>query len=246
VPFRFWKKPQRKTVLQDWCAELPAEKSQVFDFAVAQTKPAHTMFSVALDDALMLRRSGKLELARDQAEVSRDLCERFTAALECLLDVVERHANNFGLLPSVASLDPTSFYGEPAKRRATVNSVLSGVLFGARKRFLHKVRTLGEIASESAEEYSLATAEVSGRGAPKIDWDRLSWLQYDLTTALGEATVMLKSFLISLPSGQVIAFRHRLTTALSAMQARPERKPQRTSPANSPVHDRRAPAFRRE
>jgi hypothetical protein len=246
VPFRFWKTQQRKTVLQDWCAKLPSEKLQVFNYFVAQTKPAHTMFSVALDDALMLRRSGKLELARDQAEVSRDLCERFAAALECLLDIVERHANHFGLLPSVESLDPMNFHGETAKRRATVNSLLSDVLFGARKRFLHKVKTLGEITSESADEYSAMTAEVSGRRASKEDWDRLNRLQYDLTTVLGEATVMLKSFLFSLPSGQVISFGRRLATALTAMQARPKRKTQRTSLANSPVPDRRAPAFRRE
>jgi hypothetical protein len=246
VPLRFWKTQSRKTLLQDWCAKLPAEKSQVFNYFVAQTKPAHTIFSVALDEALMLRGSGKLELARDQAEVSRNLCERFAAALECLLDVVERHANHFGLLPSVESLDPTNFHGETAKRKATLNSLLSGVLFGARKRFLHKVKTLGEIASESAEEYNAMAAEASGRKSSKDAWERLNELQYDLTTVLGEATVMLKSFLFSLPSGQVITFGHRLETALTAMQARPKRKTQRALPANSAVPDRRMPAFHRE
>jgi hypothetical protein len=242
----FWKPNRPKSVRQDWRTELPSEKSQVYAYALEQAEPAHAIFSVALDQALLFRRSGKHEMARDLADVSAELCVRFAAALECLLNVVERHADNFGLLPSVVPLDPMFFEGQTAKRAAKMNSLLSGVLFGGRKRFLHKVRTLGEMASSIADEYCVMTSEVSEGSSSKQDWEHLSLLQYDLTTSLSEAAVMLKSFIISLPPGEVVGFRDRLAKALLALQAAPQRMSPRRSPGIPAVADRRAPAFRRE
>jgi hypothetical protein len=241
---RFWKTQQRKSVHQDWRSELPKEKSQVYAYALAQAEPAHTIFSIALNEALMLRRSGKHEMAGDQADVSAELCLRFAETLECLLNVVERHADNFGLLPSVKPLDPLYFRGETAKRAATMNSLLSGVLFGGRKRFLHKLRTLGEMACEMAVEYRQATAEISDGSARKHDWDQLGDLQYDLTTSLSEADVMLKSFIVSLPAGQVLAFRERLATALASMEAAPKRMPVGPSFAGFDRTSQRAPKLK--
>ena len=182
--------------------------------------------------------------------VSAELCVRFAAALECILNVVERHADNFSLLPSVKALDPFFFRGETAKRAANMNSLLSGVLLSGRKRFLHKLRTLGEIACEISEEYCASTAEVCEAGSTKQAWEKLSMLQYDLTTSLSETAVMLKSFIISLPPGQEIAFRTRLTTALAAMEAAPKRmpagpsfaRPNRTSQRTSKLKSRAASA----
>lgn len=242
----FWKRIKRRSLLHDWHAELPYEKSQVFDYAVGQAKPAYVIFSMALNEALMLRRSGRHDMARDQVEVSAELCVRFAGTLECLLDVVERHADNFGLLPSVKALDPLFFRGETAKRAAAVNSLLSDVLFGQHNRFLHKVRTLGEMACEIAEEYRLMTSEVCKGTSSKQEWDRLSSLQYDLTTSLSEATVMLKSFIISLPAGEVIAFRERLAKALLTSQAAARHSSQRAPQRRPAVIDRRALTFRRE
>lgn len=221
----FGKTQQPKSVHQDWRAELPTDLSLVYAFAFAQVQPAHTIFSMALDQALMLRRSGKHEMACDQAEVSAELCVRFAAVLECLLDVLERHADNFGLLPSEKALDSFFFRGETAKRAANMNSLLSSVLLSGRKRFLHKLGTLGEIARVIAEEYRASATEISEGSSTKQEWEKLSVLQYDLTTSLSETAVMLKSFIISLPPGQVIGFRDRLTTALAAMQAAPKRMP---------------------
>jgi hypothetical protein len=248
VPLRFWKPNRPKSVRQDWHAELPLEKSLVYAYALEQAQPAHHSFSVTLDQALSYRRSGKHEMARGLADVSAELCVRFAAALECLLNVVERHADNFGLLPSVAPLNPEFFEGATAKRAAQLNSLLSDVLFGERKRFLHKVRTLGEMACSIAEEYRVMTSEVSERSSPatKAIWDHLSLLQYDLTTSLSEATVMLKSFIISLPPGEVIGFRDRLAKALLAMQAAPQHLPPKKSPGIPAVPDRRASALRGE
>ena len=249
MPLRFWKPNRPKSVRQDWHAELPPEKSQVYAYALEQTKPAHHSFSVALDQALMFRRSGRHEMACGLADVSAELCVRFAAALECLLNVVERHADNFGLLPSVAPLNPMLFEGETARRAANMNALLSDVLFGERKRFLHKVRTLGEMACDIAEEYRMMTCEVS-EGSPssstRQNWDHLSLLQYDLTTSLSEATVTLKSFIVSLPPGEVIGFRNRLAKALLVMQAAPQRMAPKKSPGIPAVPNRRASAFRGE
>jgi hypothetical protein len=242
----FWKRNKHRSLRQDWHTELPSEKSQVFDYAVAQAQPAYVIFSMALNEALMLRRSGKHEMARSQVEVSAELCARFTDTLECLLDVVERHADNFGLLPSVSPLEPLFFVGETAKRAAALNSLLSTVLFRQHTRFLHKVRTLGEMAGKIAAEFRVMTAELAEGRSSKEDWDRLGFLQYDLTTSLSEAIVVLKSFIISLPSGEVIAFRERLAKALLASQAA-TRHTSPLAPQRRPaVIDRRAPAFRRE
>jgi hypothetical protein len=248
VPLRFWKPNSPKSVRQDWHAELPPEKSKVYAYALEQAEPAHHSFSVALDQALLFRRSGKHKMACDLADVSAELCIRFATALECVLNVVERHADNFGLLPSVAPLNPMLFEGQTAKRAANMNSLLSDVLFGGRKRFLHKVRTVGEMACDIAEEFRVMTTEVSEGASPstKAIWDHLSLLQYDLTTSLSEATVMLKSFIVCLPPGEVIGFRDRLAKALLAMQAAPQHLPPKKSPGIPAVPDRRASAFRGE
>ena len=237
-----WKRLRRNPIRQDWHAELPTEKSRAFTYALAQTQPAYVIFSMALEDAIVLRKSGKLDMARDQADVAAALCSRFARALECLLDVVERHADNFGLLPNVNPLNPLFFVGDSARRAAAMNSILSTVLFRQRTCFLHKVRTLGEIAARTATEYRLMTTEVSEGISNPDGWDLLKAMQYDLTTSLSEATVILKSFIVSLPPGEVEPFCDRLSVALAASQA----APQTQSVEHPAVTDRLAPAFRRE
>ena len=246
MSLRFWKSIRRKSVSQDWRSELPLEKSQVYTFALAQAEPAYNIFSVTLDQAILLSRSGKMQLAGDQVELSAELCVRFAAALECLLNVVERHADSFGLVPSVKPLDPLFFAGETARRAAKMNLLLSTVLFKQSTCFLHKVRTLGEMAAKIAEEYRLMTATLTGGNSNKQSWDHLSMLQDDLTTSLSEATVMLKSFIISLPPGEVNAFADRLAKALLAMQAAPQRMSPKKLHGNPAVPDRRASAIRGE
>jgi hypothetical protein len=204
---------------------------------------------MALEEAIVLRKSGKLEMARDQADVSAELCSRFASALECLLDVVERHADNFGLLPTVSPLNPLFFVGDTARRAAAMNTILSTVLFRQRTCFLHKVRTLGEIAAKTAEEYRQMTAEVSEGISNSNGWDLLKAMQYDLTTSLSEATVILKSFIVSLPPGEVEAFCERLSSALAASRATSQSQSVGVPavPVGVPaVTDRLAPAFRRE
>jgi hypothetical protein len=126
------------------------------------------------------------------------------------------------------------FVGETARSAARMNFILSNVLYRQHTRFLHKVRTLGEMVCNIAEEYRVTAVEVFELVSATQGWDHLSALQYDLTTSLREATVMLKSFLVSLPTREVETFRDRLAAALLALQAAPA------------VTDSRAPAYRRE
>lgn len=222
-----------RTVRQDWRAELSADKLRVFQYALGEVNPAHVIYSIALDEAIALRKSGRIGLACEQASVSADLCDRFAGALDCLLQAVSRHARYFGTLPSVDPLDPEFFTGSTARKAASMNSVLSLVLFTQNNRFLHKLWTLGEMASDIGTEYRARVAQVVGElnSSLQEDWEELSSLQYDLTTSLQESIVVLKSFLVSLPGGEVDSFRDQLVVSLAS---------------SSSLVDRRAVAFRRQ
>lgn len=223
---RLSRKPcPERTVRQDWHAELSAEKSQVYMDVLGEVQSAHVIYSIALNEALALRKWGRVSLAREQVSISADLCERFAGSLENLLDGLERHAQHFGTLPTVAPLDPACFLGETAGKAAAINSLLSTVLFGQQSRFLHKVRTLGEMTSDLSAEYrvwAMAVCEGSGASAAE-NWEQLGTLQFDLTSSLGEATIMLKSFLLELPGKEVASLRDRLKASLSAAPAVPDR-----------------------
>jgi hypothetical protein len=225
--------PEKGTVRKDWHAELSPEKTFVYDQALLEVETAHAIYSVALDEAITLQKLGRCVLAREEAGVSADLCGRFAAALEGMLGTLEDHAKQFGTLPNAAPLNPGHFVGSTARHAASLNSMLSNVLFGERSRFLHKLRTLGEITSDLAIEYRMEAVQVSEGSAisSKSGWQHLGTLQFDLTTSLREATVVFKSFLVVLPRNEVASFKKCLMESLSAAPA---------------VADRRAAAFRRE
>jgi len=174
-----------------------------------------------------------MDLACEQVTVSADLCDRFAGSLEGLVQALGMHARYFGTLPSVNPLDPEFFTGSTARKAASMNSLLSHVLFKQNNRFLHKLWTLGEMASDIGIEYRALVMQVAeGMNASvQQDWEQLSSLQFDLTTSLRETTVVLKSFLVSLPGAEVGCFRDGLVESLAAA---------------SSVADRRAVAFRRQ
>jgi hypothetical protein len=225
--------PSSRIVRRDWCSELPEEKRKVFEYALGEVNPAHVIYSMSLDEAITLRKSGQFTLACEQANVSADLCDRFAAALEALLDAMERHAQYLCILPTVNPLDPDSFAGETARKAASMNSLLSRVLFQKNNRFSHKLWTLAKMVSNIKIEYHDVTSQVAhGSSVPLCEgWELLSSLQFDLTTSLREATIMLKSFLVSLPGADVEPFRDRLVVSFELA---------------SRVTDRRAVVFRRE
>src|SRR5690348_12197129 len=47
------------SVQEDWSAWLPAAKAEAFDFSVRQLELLYGMFSVSLNEAFELRRTGK-------------------------------------------------------------------------------------------------------------------------------------------------------------------------------------------
>lgn len=236
--FRKWRKlrgraPQKGAVRKDWHTELSPEKTSVYDNARAEVETAHAIYSVALDEAISLQKLGRFILAREEAGVSADLCGRFAAALEGMLDTLEDHAKHYGTLPNAVPLNPGHFVGDTARHAASLNSMLSNVLWGERNRFLHKLRTLSEITSDLAAEYRVEAIQVSeGSGASSRNgWKQLGNLQFDLTSSLREATVVFKSFLVVLPRNEVAEFGKSLMASLSAAPA---------------VANRRAAEFRRQ
>jgi hypothetical protein len=220
---RLSRKPRAgNTVRQNWRAELPADKLLLNTHILGILESAHVIFSIALNEAIGLRRSSHLHQAREHARVSGELCVRFADALENLLTLMERHAQNFGTVPAVEPLNPDFFHGPTARKSASVNSGLSSVLFSSRSRFFHKMRTLGEMASNIGAEYQAVAANLSAKSndAAAKELEFLSTLQFDLTTALGEATVVLKSFLTELPTAQLASFQNRVMAALTSVPAK--------------------------
>ncbi len=224
---------KKRTVLQDWRAQLSAEKAELFCSVRRKLETSYSVYSVVLDEALAMRRQGRLGVARDNAGVSADLCGRFAADLESMLDALERHAEHFVTPPAFKPLNPEGFHSESARHKAQIHNGLAFVVFSRHFGFLHKIRTLNKITSNLCAEYLGAViAIVEGSNiSPEQGWQHLRHLQYDLTTVFRESEILLKSFLVQLPGNDVRTFGENISTALS------------TAPA---IADRRVAAFRRQ
>lgn len=226
---RFWTKGRprkRRTVFQDWYARLCPEKGDVFEDCVSGIEVFHRTFSVALNEALEFKKSGRYGPVRHQVAISADLCERFAPQLAGLFLALEQHSQHYGTLPSVDALEPENFRGDAARGLARRNLNLSVVLWGQNNRFLFKLRSLHEITSCSAVAYreaAIRVVEGSSIG-PRQDWAALDSCHYDLTTALSEAKVLLKSFLVALPDEEIQYFRERLALCTSAMRTEADRR----------------------
>ncbi len=180
-----------------------------------------------------MRRQGRLGVARDHARISAELCGRFAADLESMLDALERHAQHFATSPAFTSLNLEDFLGERARHRARQHNRLVLVVFSRHFGFLHKIRTLGKMTSDLAEEYvGAATTVVEGSYiSPERIWEQLHHIQYDLTTVFRESEILLKSFLVKLPGNDLSTFQNNIFTAMS------------TAPT---IANRRVAAFRRQ
>jgi hypothetical protein len=222
-----------RTVRQDWRTKLSEDKHSVYLYGCNAVQTAHDVFGIVLDEALQLSRERDPQLAAEQAKLSADLCERFVAPFCGMLSALESHARHFGTLPSVDSLNPGHFRGSPAQQAARRNEVLSQVLWRQHNRFLHKLRTLNEMSYSLAAAYRSAVNQIAEglSSDPRGDWATLDCIHYDLTTCLSEGTVLLKSFLVALPDGELRFFSEHLAKAISAVRL---------------VSNRRAVAFRRQ
>lgn len=227
---------KKSSVQQDWRSWLPSEKAEVFGQQVRRLECFYGMFSVALNDALELRQTGKLAKSCQAVWVLPSLCTRLSHPLGALLRSLSEHARHYGVIPNTAPLDPANFQGPREQRTAKMSDLLSRVLLTQRSQFLHKIGTLEEMVVDVGRHFSQA-AEDLGTGAsaqPSEDWEIVDAAHYDLNTCLREAIVLLKSFLIVLPDDELGAFQK---TVDSQMRASPDS----SGPARFARHRRMVP-----
>lgn len=226
---RLWanrRRRKQRSVFQDWYARLCPEKYDVFEDCLSHIVTAHNIFGVALNEALELRKHSRSNGIRRQVEISADLCERFAPQLAGLFLALEQHAQHYGTLPAVEALCPENFRGEAARSLARKNLNLSLVLWSQNNRFLHKLRSLHEITWSCASVYRGASTHIVEGSSigPRQDWNALDNCHYDVTTALSEAKVLLKSFLLALPDKELQYFRERLALCTTATRVEADRR----------------------
>ena len=176
------------------------------------------MFSVALDEALELRRAKLLTKSYRAASMTPALCARLSDNLGAILRSLGEHAKHYGTIPNPAPLDPSNFHGSKEQRTARMSDLLSRVLLTQRSQFLHKIHTLGEMAGDIGKDFQLAVDNLDGSGSEDsaIDWQVMDNAHYDINTCLRETTVLLKSFLLVLPDDQMGAFQKTVRSQMRA------------------------------
>ena len=93
------------SVSQDWRTPLSSDKSHAYLHILHRLETSYAMFSVNLDEALGLRRYGRVDKAQQVLTVSSALCQRLTAPLNSLLRSMLFHARHASMAPNLASLD---------------------------------------------------------------------------------------------------------------------------------------------
>jgi hypothetical protein len=232
--------PRGSSVQQDWCAWLPAHKAAVFRAYVKHFDCIYGMFSVALNEALELRRTGRFSGSCQVVWVTSDLCTRLAAPLAALLHSLGEHARHCGTIPNVAPLDPANFQGAEGQHAAKMNDLLSRVLLTQRSQFLHKIGALEEMVGGLDKDFRQA-AEDLGCGAslhPTADWHLVDSAHFDLNTCLREAIVLLKCFLVALPDEQLASFQKTVGMHMSSAE--------RGAIPKAPPRHRRIPVIERE
>ncbi len=197
------------SVQDDWCAWLPREKAQVFDEHVRQLESIYMMFSIALNEALEFRQTGKLSKSYQAVGMTADLAARLSDSVGALLRGLGGHAKHYGTIPNTAPLDPKNFHGPQEQRTARMSDLLSRVLLTQRSQFLHKIATLEEMVVDLGKDFRLTVENLSAGVSlnPEEDWRVVDAGHYDLNTCLREAIVLLKSFLLVLPEDQLDTFQ---------------------------------------
>jgi hypothetical protein len=213
--------PILRSVREDWFAWLPQEKDHVFDATRTELESSNLILCVALDEALSFCERGEISLAGEQATVFADLFDRLAIRLSMVVRTIQQHGSHFGIVPNVTALVPSNFRGSTAQRISVTSSLLAKVLFGARSRFFHKLRALSEIVEELQQEVHEIAGKLSGGASvfPGRAWRELDVRAYDLSTCMGETTVVLKSFFCVLPSEEVDTFREKLLAQVPARVA---------------------------
>ena len=208
------------SVQDDWCAWLPQDKAQVFDVYVQQLESFYMMFSIALNEAIEFRQTGMLAKSYQAVCVTPGLATRLSCHLGALLRGLSGHAKHYGTIPNAAPLDSANFQGPKEQRTARMSDLLSRVLLTQRSQFLHKINTLEEMVGELGKDFRFAVENLSSGASthPEADWQVVDAAHYDLNTCLREAVVLLKSFLLVLPSDQLATFQKTVRSQTQASE----------------------------
>jgi hypothetical protein len=203
------------SVSQDWRSPLSAEKSKTYMNALRGLETSYAMFSVNLDEAIGLRRNGRMIKAHQALSVTPALCKRLADSLESLLRAMLAHAKHFRTTPNLSPLDPENFQQAKSRRAASFNGICSRIFLSQRSQFLHKISTLLELVENLNESFSGAAEELSDPSSvePELEWELLDASHYDLNTCLRESIVLLKCFLLALPEEQLLEFNAALRGA---------------------------------
>lgn len=197
------------SVSQDWRLPLEGNKSQAYVSCVRRLETAYSMFSVNLDEALGMRRTGRSSKAYQVLSVAPALCQLLTDPLHSLLKVMSNHAKHFGITPNIAPLNSQNFHHPRSQRVALFNDLFSKVLLTRKSQFCYKISALADLVEDLHSSFQ-STAEGLACGDslhPERDWDLLDSVHYDLNTCLRETVVLLKSFFHALPEGQLSNFQ---------------------------------------
>ena len=211
-----------KSVKDDWEAWLPEEKLSVFQRHSQQMESDYSMLSISLNEAIELRDSGLRQKALQAVWVTPDLCWRLADQIEALLLSLGEHAKHYGIVPNTSPLNPENFQGSRGQRAARFSGILSHIILTNRSQFLQKIETLTEMVSGIGQEFC-SSADILGEGTaihPDSLWKTVDANHYDLNTCLRESIVLLKSFLLAMPTEQLSNFQKTLIAQSAAAHAK--------------------------
>jgi hypothetical protein len=208
--------PRTISVSQSWRSALSADKSVPYLHTLRLLETSYTMFSINLDEAIGLRRSGHLNKAYLALSITPSLCKRLAEQVQLLLRAMLDHAKHSRIVPSISSLNPENFQHPRSRRAAGFNNLCSRIVLSRRSQFLHKASTLLDLIEDLEKAFSAAASDLKDSISlqPEREWCLLDSAHYDINTCLRESIVLLKCFLLALPPAQVPEFT-------AALQKRP-------------------------
>jgi hypothetical protein len=214
------------SVHTDWYGWMPDAKLNAFRVYSNDSEACYAMLSVSLDEAIGLRESGQLRKSCQAVDVTPALCSRLTDRLEGLLASLDEHAKHYGIIPSIAPLDPANFRSARGQRSARMSSMLSRVLLSQRAQFLSKVTSLRDMVTDFDVDFRNAAQHLAGGAAVNCAplWLALDHNHYDLNTCFRETMVLLKCFLRALPDDQLLSFQKTVDSRMMARLLKPQRK----------------------
>jgi len=193
-----------RSVREDWLACIPVEMDELFGATRNELECSNVILSIALNEALIFCKQGRIDLAKESAVVFADLFDRLAVRLCLVIQTIKEHGSHFGTLPNISPLAAANFRGITAQRVSVMNSLLAKVVFRGRTRFFHKLDSLDEIIGELQKQARAIVAD-EAKAFPGA-WRELEVLGYDLNTCMSETTVILKSFFCALPPEELEAF----------------------------------------